>query len=192
MSVQTETAGGVGQPQRTILGHPLGLYILFFTEMWERFSYYGMHGAAHAVHGELLPLDSAGREQHLQMVHKPRLFDATPGWFSGGPLPWQQKICHHRGHPDGYRPFHDGIRANRDLLFGAGFPDPWQRLLQAEHVHSGGQTLSRKRPATRRSLHHFLHGHQPWGFFVAARLRLASDQHHLGLSCRFYRRLASA
>ena len=24
------------------LGHPRGLYILFFTEMWERFSYYGM------------------------------------------------------------------------------------------------------------------------------------------------------
>lgn len=29
-------------PQRTFLGHPLGLYVLFFTEMWERFSYYGM------------------------------------------------------------------------------------------------------------------------------------------------------
>ncbi|MDA7978282.1 MAG: peptide MFS transporter [Pirellulales bacterium] len=28
--------------QRTILGHPAGLYVLFFTEMWERFSYYGM------------------------------------------------------------------------------------------------------------------------------------------------------
>ena len=28
--------------QRTFLGHPVGLYILFFTEMWERFSYYGM------------------------------------------------------------------------------------------------------------------------------------------------------
>ena len=27
---------------RTILGHPVGLFILFFTEMWERFSYYGM------------------------------------------------------------------------------------------------------------------------------------------------------
>ncbi|MEM9705659.1 MAG: oligopeptide:H+ symporter [Pseudomonadota bacterium] len=26
----------------TILGHPKGLYILFLTEMWERFSYYGM------------------------------------------------------------------------------------------------------------------------------------------------------
>ena len=23
-------------------GHPKGLYFLFFTEMWERFSYYGM------------------------------------------------------------------------------------------------------------------------------------------------------
>ena len=28
--------------QRTFLGHPVGLYVLFFTEMWERFSYYGM------------------------------------------------------------------------------------------------------------------------------------------------------
>jgi POT family proton-dependent oligopeptide transporter len=25
-----------------ILGHPRGLFVLFFTEMWERFSYYGM------------------------------------------------------------------------------------------------------------------------------------------------------
>jgi proton-dependent oligopeptide transporter, POT family len=28
--------------QKTILGHPAGLFVLFFTEMWERFSYYGM------------------------------------------------------------------------------------------------------------------------------------------------------
>lgn len=26
----------------TLWGHPKGLYVLFFTEMWERFSYYGM------------------------------------------------------------------------------------------------------------------------------------------------------
>jgi len=30
------------QSQKTIFGHPAGLYVLFFTEMWERFSYYGM------------------------------------------------------------------------------------------------------------------------------------------------------
>ena len=29
---------------KTIFGHPRGLYILFLTEMWERFSYYGMRG----------------------------------------------------------------------------------------------------------------------------------------------------
>ncbi|MCV6628615.1 MAG: peptide MFS transporter [Flavobacteriaceae bacterium] len=28
--------------QKKLFGHPVGLYILFLTEMWERFSYYGM------------------------------------------------------------------------------------------------------------------------------------------------------
>jgi len=28
--------------EKEIFGHPAGLYVLFFTEMWERFSYYGM------------------------------------------------------------------------------------------------------------------------------------------------------
>jgi proton-dependent oligopeptide transporter, POT family len=40
------TGGGAvipGPPrERTLLGHPAGLAVLFFTEMWERFSYYGM------------------------------------------------------------------------------------------------------------------------------------------------------
>lgn len=31
-----------GQEQPILFGHPVGLFILFFTEMWERFSYYGM------------------------------------------------------------------------------------------------------------------------------------------------------
>lgn len=30
--------------QKELFGHPIGLYVLFFTEMWERFSYYGMRG----------------------------------------------------------------------------------------------------------------------------------------------------
>ena len=29
-------------PKSSVLGHPSGLFVLFFTEMWERFSYYGM------------------------------------------------------------------------------------------------------------------------------------------------------
>lgn len=34
--------GGSEVNQRTVLEHPSGLFVLFFTEMWERFSYYGM------------------------------------------------------------------------------------------------------------------------------------------------------
>lgn len=33
---------GSATNQKTVLGHPSGLFVLFFTEMWERFSYYGM------------------------------------------------------------------------------------------------------------------------------------------------------
>jgi len=36
-AVSNKTAG-----QATLFGHPMGLFVLFFTEMWERFSYYGM------------------------------------------------------------------------------------------------------------------------------------------------------
>ena len=31
-------------PDTGFFGHPAGLSTLFFTEMWERFSYYGMRG----------------------------------------------------------------------------------------------------------------------------------------------------
>lgn len=39
-----EPADGAQAPERAILGHPRGLFLLFFVEMWERFSYYGMRG----------------------------------------------------------------------------------------------------------------------------------------------------
>ncbi|MEM7661653.1 MAG: peptide MFS transporter [Pseudomonadota bacterium] len=38
----TDTTLPSGDSKGTFLGHPLGLFVLFFAEMWERFSYYGM------------------------------------------------------------------------------------------------------------------------------------------------------
>ena len=35
-------AFAITRPQEEVGGHPKGLYVLFFAEMWERFSYYGM------------------------------------------------------------------------------------------------------------------------------------------------------
>jgi POT family proton-dependent oligopeptide transporter len=32
----------IGPSESTLLGHPRGLFVLFFAEMWERFSFYGM------------------------------------------------------------------------------------------------------------------------------------------------------
>jgi len=38
----TVTTNGAPPAGRHIFGHPRGLFTLFFTEMWERFTYYGM------------------------------------------------------------------------------------------------------------------------------------------------------
>ena len=42
MPGESETAERSGPGQELLFGHPKGLYVLFLTEMWERFSYYGM------------------------------------------------------------------------------------------------------------------------------------------------------
>ncbi|MBW3549505.1 MAG: peptide MFS transporter [Proteobacteria bacterium] len=38
----SSTPGSTAEEGKTFLGHPRGLFVLFFAEMWERFSYYGM------------------------------------------------------------------------------------------------------------------------------------------------------
>ncbi|RYD83421.1 MAG: MFS transporter, partial [Sphingomonadales bacterium] len=42
MASTAAAGGGVPADAKTFLGHPRGLYMLFFAEMWERFSFYGM------------------------------------------------------------------------------------------------------------------------------------------------------
>lgn len=43
MILDKDNQSAAGAVQREeFMGHPKGLYILFFTELWERFSYYGM------------------------------------------------------------------------------------------------------------------------------------------------------
>ena len=42
VTVDVPPPGFVGASKHTFFGHPVGLSTLFFTEMWERFSYYGI------------------------------------------------------------------------------------------------------------------------------------------------------
>ncbi len=53
MTTGTESVGGGGRDTSGWAGHPRGLSTLFFTEMWERFSYYGMRAflILYMVHG---------------------------------------------------------------------------------------------------------------------------------------------
>ena len=44
MTDTTATPGDAPSRDTSFFGHPRGLLILFLTEMWERFSYYGMRG----------------------------------------------------------------------------------------------------------------------------------------------------
>ena len=53
-------ASSNGDRDGTFFGHPIGLSTLFFTEMWERFSYYGMR--AFLVLYMVAKVDEGGRE----------------------------------------------------------------------------------------------------------------------------------
>lgn len=73
---------------RTFFGHPAGLSTLFFTEMWERFSYYGMRGililfmtAGVAQGGLGLPVDQAGAiyGSYVAMVY---MMTLAGGWVA--------------------------------------------------------------------------------------------------------------
>ncbi|MBL8763152.1 MAG: peptide MFS transporter [Phycisphaerae bacterium] len=69
MSTATNPSG-----ERTLLGHPAGLFLLFFVEMWERFSYYGMRGIL------VLYLTSPTGGMRNPPKGAPEGFNPGPGW----------------------------------------------------------------------------------------------------------------
>ena len=58
----------------TLMGHPVGLFLLFLVEMWERFSYYGMRGIL------VLYLTSPQIGMRNPAPGKPAGFNPGPGW----------------------------------------------------------------------------------------------------------------
>jgi POT family proton-dependent oligopeptide transporter len=61
--------------RRELFGHPLGLYILFFTEMWERFCFYGMRAllvlyvAGHLARPDVAPRVPGFLDIRQALVH---------------------------------------------------------------------------------------------------------------------------
>jgi POT family proton-dependent oligopeptide transporter len=64
-------------PEKTFLGHPRGLFLLFLVEMWERFSYYGMRALLVLYLIQETTGDNPGRGWSK--------FDASHlyGWYTG-------------------------------------------------------------------------------------------------------------
>jgi POT family proton-dependent oligopeptide transporter len=63
-------------PEQTFLGHPIGLFILFLTEMWERFSYYGMR----AILVLYLVTETGGDNPGLGWTNESAI--ALYGWYT--------------------------------------------------------------------------------------------------------------
>lgn len=61
-------------PRPQLLGHPMGLYLLFLVEMWERFSYYGMRALL------VLYLTSPTTGMRKPPEGAPEGFNPGPGW----------------------------------------------------------------------------------------------------------------
>ncbi|MGV8947671.1 MAG: peptide MFS transporter [Lutibacter sp.] len=75
--------------QKELFGHPIGLFFLFFSEMWERFSYYGMRAIL-----------------TLYMVHETTdTFNPGLGWSTGEALAlygWYTMLVYVASIPGGY------------------------------------------------------------------------------------------
>lgn len=67
------------QNQKQLFGHPIGLYVLFLTEMWERFSYYGMR-ALLVLYMTASTLGEDARGEGLGWTSKEAL--ALYGWYT--------------------------------------------------------------------------------------------------------------
>jgi POT family proton-dependent oligopeptide transporter len=61
-------------------GHPKGLYVLFATEMWERFNYYGMRAILVLFMTKALLFDKVFASSIWQLYWA-CILDAAGGWI---------------------------------------------------------------------------------------------------------------
>ena len=172
---------------RDFLGHPRGLAVLFATETWERFSYFGnaalvvlymvkylldpgrvetvlgfgaVKAALEFVFGQLDPQPLAS--QLFGFYTGFAYFTPDPGRAHRRPPARSASHRHHRRRADGDRPFHDGVRGA--VPAGAAGADPRHRRVQAQHLGPGRRPLCRRGIAgatapTRSSMSASISGH---------------------------------
>ena len=149
--------------QSNFFGHPIGLRTLFFTELWERMSYYGMRGLlvlymtigvvgnpglgwsnveANAIYGI-----------YAGMVY----FLALPGgWLADNLLGYQKAVLYGAliimlGH------FTLAIPLEETFILSSGFCCYWNRSSKTQYLLHRRTALCGSRRKQRFWVHHFLH-----------------------------------
>ena len=167
MATPTQPAARTSsETDNAFFGHPRGLSTLFFTEMWERFSYYGMRAililfmtAPLATGG--LGFDAATAGPIYALYTALVYLVALPGgWFADRIIGQQRAVLYGGiiimcGHISLAM---EGIH----LLPAGPLPGHHRhRPAQAQHQHHRGPALRRRGPPARRRVLDLLHGHQP-------------------------------
>ena len=144
--------------------HPKGLYVLFATEMWERFSFYSMlamftlylrdttgQGFAWSVRQRYRALRQLSDVRLRQPVDRRLARGSEARLPQGG---HDRRPLLHGGPPSPFHSLDPGRLPRADL------PGHRQRFLQAERFGHGRQPLYRREPSQGSRLQHLLHGHQ--------------------------------
>jgi len=133
-----------------LFGHPRGLTFLFATEMWERFSYYGMRALLVLYMVKLLLLPGHA-DNVIGLSALRNLFESV-----SGPIDVQPLSSHIYGLYTGLvylTPVFGGMLADRVLGQRAAVPvrldhaHSGQWSVQAQHVGAGGRPLCARRSA---------------------------------------------
>ena len=176
-------------PSGDLWGHPKGLYICFATELWERFSFYGMkyllllYLTKYHLFSDAAGLGVLGSYASLVYAMPvlgglvaDRFIGMRKAVTFGGAL----LVLGHLGmavEGDAARQTADGIVRDDGALsifyLSLALIVVGGRLSQTQHIHGCWQALPRGRCQTRRRLHHFLYGHQYWRVCGDALVRMA-------------------
>ena len=163
-------SGGGTQPPDypQLLGHPKPLWMLFMTEFWERFAFYGIRWAlvlyiVAQFHGGSAAAAKLQRQSDLRRVSGAGLRGGDLRWLRGGQNYRLSALDPGRRGDHGRGPVHDRAAERTDysnwglatIIAGNGLFKPNISTMVGKLVRAPPDE------APRFGFHHLLHGHQP-------------------------------
>ena len=187
-----QAAAALDIHQKEIFGHPRGLATLFFTEMWERFSYYGMRALLVLFMVEQIDAGGLGySDQTATAIYGLYTGFAylvcLPGGWIADRLWGAQRVGLGRRHHHHVRALRARGARSRHVLLGLDARVHGHRAAEAERERRRRRSLRARGCAPRRGLHDLLHGHQHRRRARPARVRRPRDA-ELALRLRGRRR----